>query len=91
MSEHAHGKDPQCLEVFARLSEYLDGDLPAAGCKEIEAHMADCPPCIAFLRSLRGCVEASHTFHSHEKPAPLSAEEVKRLKEAWQAALHRRH
>ncbi len=26
---YEHGKDPLCLEVFARLSEYLDGELSA--------------------------------------------------------------
>lgn len=52
---HDH-RSERCLELFERLSEYLDGDLPPALCAEIEEHMAGCEPCVRFLASLRNTV-----------------------------------
>lgn len=46
-----------CRELFARLSEYLDGELPPGTCEELQAHLARCPPCQAFARTLRRTVE----------------------------------
>jgi anti-sigma factor (TIGR02949 family) len=47
---------PRCRELFARLSEYLDGELEEALCTEAEVHLEDCPPCRDFLESLRRTV-----------------------------------
>lgn len=89
--QHEHGgKDPACLEIFARLSEYLDGDLPAEDCAEVEAHIADCPPCVEFLKDLRRSVEASHKFKLPADPAPVDSELRDRLSKAWTEALARR-
>lgn len=89
--DHKHDpKDPACLEVFARLSDYIDGELPPDACRQIEEHIADCPPCVDFLRSLRGSVRAAHQFQGGEEPQPIPAELESRLKAAWQAALARR-
>ena len=52
---HAPGS-PCCRELFARLSEYLDGELNEALCAEAEVHLEDCPPCRDFLESLRRTV-----------------------------------
>ena len=45
-----------CREIFERLSEYLDAELPADLCERVEVHMAGCAPCEAFLESLRRTV-----------------------------------
>ena len=91
MAQHTHShKDPACLEVFARLSEYLDGELPDFECKDIEQHISDCPPCVDFLRSLRKCIAASRDFQGGEDCPPLPPEIAEKLKAAWQAALHRK-
>ena len=83
--------DPSCLEVFERLSEYLDHELTPADCAHIEEHIRDCPPCVAFLESLKGCIEASHHLMAEEPAArPLPADVRARLEAAWQAALRRR-
>lgn len=88
---HRHGEgDPHCLEVFARLSEYVDGELDEQDCRLIEEHMAGCEPCIEFLRSLRRSIEAAHTFQPHVEPARLPPEVEARLKSAWMKALGRR-
>jgi anti-sigma factor (TIGR02949 family) len=52
---HEHG-GTACREIFARLSEYIDDELPADLCSRLESHMEDCPPCRVFLDSLRRTV-----------------------------------
>ncbi len=54
-SSHAHG-GPQCREMLERLSEYIDGELDLSACQGIEEHLEDCPPCKAFLESLKRTV-----------------------------------
>jgi anti-sigma factor RsiW len=61
-----------CQEMFARLSEYLDGELTAELCEEIRAHMGDCEPCQAFTRSLRNAVDLCRRL-----PATPLPEDVK--------------
>ncbi len=56
MSGAHHPGSPRCRELFARLSEYLDGELDEAFCSEVEAHLEDCPSCRDFLESLRRTV-----------------------------------
>jgi anti-sigma factor RsiW len=52
---HRHGGE-SCRELFERLSEYLDGELPADLCGRMDEHMGDCQPCQRFLESLRRTV-----------------------------------
>lgn len=90
-SHHGHGpRDPRCLEIFARLSEYLDGELGEMDCRLIEEHIQDCEPCVEFVRSLRRSIEAAHTYHAQMEPSQLPPELESRLKQAWQEALRRR-
>ena len=44
------------MALFARLSEYMDGELDPAVCGEIDLHMEDCAPCRDFLQALRRAV-----------------------------------
>jgi len=55
VNHHHHGSEP-CRDVFARLSEYLDEELEPGLCERLEDHMDGCPPCRAFLDSLRRTV-----------------------------------
>lgn len=90
-SHHAHSaRDPRCLEVFARLSEYLDGELDEMDCRLIEEHIQGCEPCVEFLRSLRRSIDAAHRYTARIEPARIPPEFEARLKQAWQAALARR-
>lgn len=47
----------QCRDTFAKLSEYLDGNVSSSTCAEIEAHMNACPNCVAFLNDLRASID----------------------------------
>jgi RNA polymerase sigma-70 factor (ECF subfamily) len=86
----AHEHHGDCREVFALLSAYLDAELPAATCQEIEAHLADCPPCIEFLHSLRRTIELCHGCESAEVPEPLAPAAREELARAYRQMLVRR-
>lgn len=73
MSPHRPGS-PDCREAFARLSEYLDGELDPAVCAQLDGHLADCPPCEAFLESLRRTVRWTRDLPATELPEDLRRE-----------------
>jgi mycothiol system anti-sigma-R factor len=72
---HARGSHG-CREIFARLSEYLDGELDPEVCAGLEEHMDDCPPCQAFLESLRRTVDLTRHLPGQELPEELRQELV---------------
>jgi anti-sigma factor RsiW len=66
-SRHAHGGS-ECVALFAKLSEYLDGELDPAACAGVEGHMGDCDRCREFLESLRRAVAHVSAMESPELP-----------------------
>jgi RNA polymerase sigma-70 factor, ECF subfamily len=76
-----------CQEVFELLSRYLDLELPPDACREIEAHLEGCPPCIEFAESLRKTVEICRGWQPDEMPAPLSEDARVNLEAAWRKML----
>ncbi|HVC47375.1 MAG TPA: sigma-70 family RNA polymerase sigma factor [Terracidiphilus sp.] len=53
-----HRKRPTaCRELFASLSEFLDGRVGPRACRQMTRHIEGCPSCVAFLRDLRAAVE----------------------------------
>jgi anti-sigma factor RsiW len=46
----------KCGEMLEALSDYIDGELEARLCAEIEAHMRDCPDCQIMVDTLRKTV-----------------------------------
>ena len=81
MAIHKH--DESCKEVFALLSDYLNLELPSGACKEIENHLAGCPPCIEFAESLRKTVELCRRYRPSELPAPLGKQAREQLLETY--------
>jgi RNA polymerase sigma-70 factor (ECF subfamily) len=47
----------RCKQMFASLSDYLDGVLDDSMCEQMEKHMAGCRPCEAFIATLQKTVE----------------------------------
>lgn len=79
-AKHQHGT---CKEIFALLSDYLDLELPADTCQEIEAHLSSCPPCIEFANSLRKTVELCRNYDPGELPEPLTQDAREELLTAY--------
>jgi predicted anti-sigma-YlaC factor YlaD len=66
MSEHVHSS--QCKQMLGSLSDYIDGDLQAELCAEIEAHMQDCENCRIVVDTLRKTIEL---YEQAAEPAGL--------------------
>jgi RNA polymerase sigma-70 factor (ECF subfamily) len=73
----------RCQQLFALLSEFIDGRLPDGICREIQAHLSDCEPCEAFLRTLQKTVEICQQLPRE----PLPQETRRELRELLQAEL----
>ena len=85
MPSHQHNET--CREVFALLSDYLNLELPADLCAQMEAHIAGCSPCIEFADSLRRTVELCKQYQPTELPAPLGEKAKQQLQEAYRKML----
>ncbi|MCU0248308.1 MAG: zf-HC2 domain-containing protein [Bryobacter sp.] len=75
-----------CKTIFSLLSQYIDGELPPDACREIEAHMHDCAPCVEFLESLRKSVSLNQGLTASEPLPPLPNDFRDRLFSAWKDA-----
>ena len=68
MSEHQH-TDP--CGYLAVLSEYIDGDLDARLCRELEHHMTHCENCRIVVDTLQRTVNLYHTVADTEFPTEV--------------------
>jgi RNA polymerase sigma-70 factor (ECF subfamily) len=69
-SEKSASKRPDaCRELFANLSEYLDGRVEPRTCDEMRAHIEGCPYCVAFLRDLRAAIDRCRSLEVPCDPA----------------------
>lgn len=80
-SDHNHN---QCLEMFSRLSEYLDNEIEPDAGRMVEKHLADCPACRVCFETLKRTVKLC----KGAKTSPLPDEAAKRLLK-WAQSLHR--
>jgi len=60
-----------CKKYFDRISEYLDGELDENICKQIEAHLSDCPECRNCINSLRKTIQLCKEGAQEEMPADI--------------------
>ncbi len=70
-------KPLSCRQMFAGLSELLDGRLDDLTCDRVNRHLRDCPPCVAFLQDLRRAVERCRQAESPCNSA--TADKVRKL------------
>ncbi len=64
----SHEEHHDCRHFLASLSDYVDGLLDDALCREIEAHMAGCENCRIVINTLSKTVELYHTAPVQELP-----------------------
>lgn len=67
MTSDAHNHS-HCLEMFKKLSEYLDNELDEGTCKKIEQHVRQCVPCFVCLQTLKRTVHLCR--QAGNKPVP---------------------
>jgi RNA polymerase sigma-70 factor (ECF subfamily) len=61
------GMRPQpntCQEIFANLSEYMDGRVAEPRCEQIREHIDGCRPCVAFLGDLRRAIDRCRSMET---------------------------
>jgi RNA polymerase sigma-70 factor, ECF subfamily len=59
----------RCRELFAALSDYLDGNGSPLTSEKIETHMRGCPNCVAFLNDLRASIDRCRSLQIPCDPA----------------------
>ena len=65
--DHKH-----CLEMFEKLSEYIDGELDHATCAEIQKHADDCLACFSCLETLKRTIALCKNVKDKPIPPNLS-------------------
>jgi hypothetical protein len=75
----------RCRQLFALLSDYLDGRLETPQCDELERHIHRCDPCQEFLVSLKSTVEACRRYQLDN----LSPERATRMRRTLLAEYQR--
>jgi anti-sigma factor (TIGR02949 family) len=60
-----------CSECVDLLADYMDGALPSEQAERLEWHLAACPPCVAFVKTYRGTVDAAARLRQVTLPSEL--------------------
>lgn len=79
----------RCKEMFAELSNYLDGELDDSLCEELEKHMDGCEPCKAFLSSLEESIQQCRQAPDESPDPSLTAKLRRDLLSEYQGLMAR--
>lgn len=77
---HKH-HTPECKALLSQLGDYIDGELEAALCAEIEQHLAGCDDCRVLVDTTRKTV-LLYRRQSQQSRIELPQDVTRRL---WQA------
>jgi anti-sigma factor RsiW len=73
-----------CRDLVDLLYDFVSGELAPERRQEIERHLRDCPPCLAYCETYRITIRVANRL-----PCPPPPHEVMaRLRTAVQASLH---
>jgi anti-sigma factor RsiW len=77
---HEHD-EARCRELLGQLNDYVDGELAAELCRDLEQHMADCPDCQIVFDTLTKTIALYHTLDdtTAELPPDVEARLLRRL------------
>lgn len=78
---------PECKQIVALLSEYLDQDLPQTTCQGIDRHLTQCPNCREAADSLRRTVELCRRYRAQDQPGQLAPSKQQELRTAFEKTL----
>ena len=54
-----------CRDFAEFLSQYVSGELAMAERAEFEAHLAECPTCVAYLDTYQKTIQLGKTAYAH--------------------------
>lgn len=75
----------RCRDIVELLSEYLDGQLDPATAEALEAHLADCQECTAFINTYRGTLRMTRQLREEQLPPALRERLLTFLRQQHQA------
>jgi hypothetical protein len=61
----------ECRQIAELLGDYLDGSLPRETRELIDFHIDGCAPCVAFLNTYRGTMDATRRLADVAIPSEL--------------------
>ncbi len=64
-------RDIGCAECMDLLADYVDGALPPKKSQAFEWHIESCPPCVAFVNTYKGTVDAAKRLRQATLPPEL--------------------
>jgi anti-sigma factor RsiW len=59
---------PECMDLLA---DYVDGVLPREQAELLEWHIEGCAPCVAFVNTYKGTVDAARRLRETTLPPEL--------------------
>ncbi len=62
----------RCLELFGKLSEYIDREMDETERRDFEAHVAECLACLSCLQSLKQTIALCKQTGRQPVPAVFS-------------------
>jgi predicted anti-sigma-YlaC factor YlaD len=74
---HKHADTARCLELVGQLNDYVDHELAAELCRDLEHHLADCPDCQVVFDTLAKTISLYRLLG--ETPAELPVDIETRL------------
>jgi len=77
-----HHRSAACAALLDQLHNYIDGELEAALCAEIEEHLAGCDDC----RVLVDTTQKTITLYRRQTPVELPEGAMTRLQQALRSA-----
>ncbi len=83
----AEKREPRCRNLFAALSDYMDGVVDDAVCEEMDRHIGTCEPCQAFLASLKQAVAQCRLYEPSVQPTHRAEELRRELVAKYQQAV----
>ncbi len=81
MHQHHQHDEARCRELLGQLNAYVDGELAAELCHDLEQHLADCPDCQVVFDTLTKTIALYHTLDDTavELPPDVEARLLRRL------------
>jgi anti-sigma factor RsiW len=76
-------RDIACRELVELVTEYLEGALPPDEVAAIDRHLAECDPCLRYLRQMRATGRALSLLPTEQVSETLSDEAVDTLLAAF--------
>jgi len=72
-AEARAGAPRRCPDTARLVSRYLEGELDAAACARLEAHVQGCPECGAACETLRGALATCRSWRGEKIPEQIRA------------------